>query len=119
VFGNRPELVEAAVDAGRASGERIWPFPMDEDFDEALESQVADVVQCAVSNDGDHILAARFLNRFVPGETPWLHIDLSAGHHKGGLGLVPTTQTGFGVRLTVAMLLDFAIAAPGNLESAA
>jgi leucyl aminopeptidase len=119
VFGNRPELVEAAVDAGRASGERIWPFPMDEDFDEALESQVADVVQCAVSNDGDHILAARFLNRFVPSETPWLHIDLSAGHHKGGLGLVPTTQTGFGVRLTVAMLLDFAIAAPGNLESAA
>lgn len=110
VFGNRAGLVEAAVAAGRSSGERIWPFPMDEDFDEALESRVADVLQCAVGNDGDHILAARFLQRFVPADTPWLHIDLSAGHHKGGLGHVPTTQTGFGVRLTLAMLIDHAVA---------
>ena len=106
VFGNRPDLLQAAVEAGRASGERVWPFPMDEDFDEALESRVADVLQCAVDNDGDHILAARFLQRFVPKETPWLHIDLAAGHRKGGLGLVPTAQTGFGVRLTLAMLVD-------------
>lgn len=111
VFGNRPQLVQSAVAAGHASGERIWSFPMDEDFDEALESTVADVLQCAVDNDGDHILAARFLQRFVPAGTPWLHIDLAAGHHKGGLGLAPTAQTGFGVRLTLAMLVDHAIGA--------
>jgi leucyl aminopeptidase len=29
------------------SGERVWPFPMDEDFDEALRSEVADIKQCA------------------------------------------------------------------------
>jgi leucyl aminopeptidase len=106
VFGNRPDLLQAAVEAGRTSGERVWAFPMDEDFDEALESRVADVLQCAVDNDGDHILAARFLQRFVPKETAWLHVDLAAGHRKGGLGLAPTAQTGFGVRLTLAMLLD-------------
>lgn len=106
VFGNRPALLDEALAAGRSSGERVWPFPMDEDFDEPLESRVADVLQCAVDNDGDHILAARFLKRFVPEETPWLHVDLSAGHRKGGLGLAPTAQTGFGVRLTLAMLLD-------------
>ena len=33
--------------AGRASGERVWCFPMDEDFDAELESTVADVLQCA------------------------------------------------------------------------
>jgi len=110
VFGNRPEFVDAAVAAGRASGERIWPFPLDDDYDEALESRVADVLQCSLDNDGDHILAARFLQRFVPSDTPWLHIDLSAGHHKGGLGLAPTAQTGFGVRLTLAMLVDRAMA---------
>jgi leucyl aminopeptidase len=108
VFGNRPRLLELAVEAGRASGERVWPFPMDEDFDEALESRVADVLQCAVDNDGDHILAARFLQRFVPKDAAWLHIDLSAGHRKGGLGAVPTAQTGFGVRLTLALLIDHA-----------
>jgi leucyl aminopeptidase len=106
VFGNRQKFIEAAVAAGRASGERVWPFPMDEDFDEALESSVADVLQCSPDNDGDHILAARFLQRFVPEGTPWLHFDLSAGHHKGGAGLAPTPQTGFGVRLTLALLID-------------
>jgi leucyl aminopeptidase len=106
VFGNHPALLDVAVDAGRATGERVWPFPMDEDFDEALESRVADVLQCAIENEGDHILAARFLKRFVPDELPWLHVDLASGHSKGGLGLVPTAQTGFGVRLTLALLLD-------------
>src|SRR6056297_1484176 len=110
VFGNRPALLDEAVAAGRACGERVWPFPMDEDFDEPLESRVADVLQCALDNDGDHILAARFLKRFVPETVPWLHVDLSAGHRKGGLGLAPTPQTGFGVRLTLAMLLDRDIA---------
>lgn len=119
VFGNRPKLVAAAVEAGRASGERIWPFPMDDDFDEALESRVADVLQCSLDNDGDHILAARFLQRFVPGETAWLHIDLSAGHNKGGLGLTPTAQTGFGVRLTLAMLVDHGLASAEKLDGKA
>lgn len=119
VFGNRPALLDAAVAAGRASGERVWPFPMDEDYDEALESRVADVLQCSLDNDGDHILAARFLQRFVPKDTPWLHIDLSASRHKGGLGLAPTVQTGFGVRLTVAMLVDHAIGRPAAAASTA
>ena len=54
-------LVPQLMAAGRASGERVWCFPMDEDFDTDIESSVADVVQCAVDGKGDHILAARFL----------------------------------------------------------
>jgi leucyl aminopeptidase len=103
-FTNRPSANALVVEAGAASGERVWPFPMDEDFDEALKSDVADVKQCAVENFGDHILAARFLSRFVPREIPWIHIDLSAGQHKGGLAHVPTDITGFGVRFTLELL---------------
>jgi leucyl aminopeptidase len=77
---------------------------MDDDFDELLRSDVADVKQCTVESEGDHILAARFLNRFVPAEVPWIHVDLSAGQHKGGLAHVPTDLTGFGVRLTIELL---------------
>ncbi len=106
VFSNRDSLYELLQSAGRASGERVWPFPMDDDFDEALNSKVADVLQCAQNNDGDHILAARFLDRFVPDEIPWVHMDLSASHRKGGLGLVPSAVTGFGVRYTLGLLLD-------------
>ncbi len=94
-------LVEAA---GAASGERVWCFPMDADFDTDLESQVADVMQCAVEGKGDHILAARFLKRFVPDEVPWLHLDLAAGSRHGGLAHIATEVTGFGVRFTLELL---------------
>ncbi|HVY65993.1 MAG TPA: leucyl aminopeptidase family protein [Gammaproteobacteria bacterium] len=104
VFSNRSAANALLTAAGVASGERVWPFPMDDDFDEALKSDIADVKQCSVENAGDHILAARFLSRFVPAATPWIHVDLSAGQHKGGLGHVPTDITGFGVRLTLELL---------------
>ena len=91
-------------DESVASGERVWPFPMDDDFDDALKSDVADIKQCSTENSGDHILAARFLSRFVPPATPWIHVDLSAGQRKGGLGHVASDITGFGVRLTLELL---------------
>lgn len=104
VFSNRFAANELARAAGAASGERVWPFPLDSDFDEPLESEIADVKQCAVDSQGDHILAARFLSRFVPGEIPWLHVDLSSSQHKGGLAHVPTEITGFGVRFLLELL---------------
>ncbi len=103
-FTNRPEWHEAIRTAGNRSGERVWPFPMDEDYDSDLESAIADVLQCTPDSKGDHILAARFLNRFVPAEVPWIHIDLAASNRTGGLGHVPTDITGFGVRYTVELL---------------
>jgi leucyl aminopeptidase len=104
VFSNRQSANGLMTDAGIASGERVWPFPMDEDFDQLLRSDVADVKQCAVEGEGDHILGARFLCRFVPRSIPWIHVDLSAGEHKSGLAHVPTDITGFGVRLTLELL---------------
>lgn len=106
IFSNRAEIRELLLQAGQISGERVWPFPMDPDFDGEIRSDVADIMQCGVEGSGDHIAAARFLSRFVPNDMPWVHIDLSAGRHKGGLGHIPTDITGFGVRLTLNLLLS-------------
>jgi leucyl aminopeptidase len=105
-FTNRADLHEQLQAAGRASGERVWCFPMDEDFDVEIESTVADVMQCSIESKGDHILAARFLGRFVGKEVPWVHIDLSSAERKGGLAHVPTEFTGFGVRFASTLLGD-------------
>jgi leucyl aminopeptidase len=105
VLSNRQDLAEKLVRAGRASGERVWNFPFDADFDSDLESKVADVIQCSVDGKGDHILATRFLNRFVPEDVPWAHVDLSSVSRSGGLGHVNTEITGFGVRFTLEALL--------------
>lgn len=108
VFSNREALNDLLVRTGRESGERVWPFPNDPDFDDDLKSQLADVAQCASAGAADQILAARFLQRFVPEGTPWIHLDLAAALRKEGLGQMPGGATGFGVRYTLALLLDHA-----------
>lgn len=117
LFSNRPAAYAMLASRAAEAGERIWPFPMDNDFDDALKSDVADIKQCAVDTAGDHILAARFLKRFVPDSIPWVHIDLSAGQHKGGLAHVPTDITGFGVR-AVLNWLDHRARAPAEFAEA-
>jgi leucyl aminopeptidase len=106
VFTNRPVLNSLLIDTGIASGERVWPFPMDADYEEELKSSVADILQCSIGGEGDHILAARFLKRFVPKNSAWIHVDLSAVARKEGLAQVPSGTTGFGVRFTMNLLLD-------------
>ena len=48
VLGNRDELLQQAVQAGQQSGERLCAFPMDEDYEPALDSKVADIKQCTL-----------------------------------------------------------------------
>lgn len=91
--------------AGEHCGERVMAFAMPDDYDSALESRVADVKQCTLDGEADHTLAARFLNLFI-GDTPWLHVDLSAAGCKGGLGGVGSDTTGFGAALALQFLRD-------------
>ncbi|WP_421243516.1 M17 family metallopeptidase [Aeromonas sp. 601019] len=104
VFTNRSEWLASLVKLGQHSGERVWPFPLDEDYDDNIESEWADLLQCAPGSSPDHIDAARFLAHFVPEQTPWLHFDLSGFRNKGGNGVVSSEVTGFGVRLTLDLL---------------
>ena len=105
VLGNRDELVQRAVSVSKRCGERLCAFPMDEDYEAGLESKVADIKQCAAAGEADHILAARFLNRFVD-DMPWLHVDLCASRCEEGLGIVAGDVTGFGVVWGLEMLGD-------------
>lgn len=106
VFTNRSAWHPRLKRTGRNCGERVWPFPIGKEFLEDLKSPIADIQQCSVKGTGDHILAATFLAEFVENDTPWVHIDLAASNHKGGLAHVPTEVTGFGVRYTMSLLLD-------------
>ncbi len=107
IFASSDELGSLAVRAGVSSGERVTCFPMDADYEEALDSTLADICQCSLDDDApDHIHAALFLKRFV-GEHPWLHVDLSAASCDDGLGAIATEQTGFGVAWGVRLLQDW------------
>ena len=103
IFATSDALTRDALAAGVSSGERVCVFPMDDDYDAALDSTIADVKQCTLDGEADHILAARLLQRFTD-KRPWIHVDLSAHSCKGGLGAVGTDTNGFGVGWGVALL---------------
>jgi leucyl aminopeptidase len=104
IFATSDELAQRAVKMGRQTGERLCAFPQDEDYEADLESKVADIKQCTLAGEADHILATRFLKRFIEHKTPWLHMDLSASRCEGGLGMVASDVTGFGVAWGLGML---------------
>lgn len=104
VFATSDELASRAVNTGKQAGERLCAFPQDEDYEAELDSKVADIKQCTLAGEADHILATRFLKRFVEHETPWLHVDLSSSRCEGGLGIVAGEVNGFGVAWGLQML---------------
>ncbi len=106
VFASSDALAGLAIGAGRQSGERVCVFPMDEDYETGIDSKVADIKQCSLEGEADHILAARLLKRFTH-EVPWLHVDLSAANCSGGLGAVASDITGFGVAWGAGLLAQW------------
>jgi len=107
VFTNRSDLHAELIKAGANCGERVWPFPMDKDFAECLESTVADIKQCREKGGVDHIEASQFLMHFAGEENSWVHVDLSSIEHSGGLGHVATDETGFGVRFASTFVREY------------
>ena len=57
-FSNRKEFSSILINAGQSSGERVWPFPLDEDFEEDLKSDIADILQVTQPY---HACASHFL----------------------------------------------------------
>jgi leucyl aminopeptidase len=106
---NRAQWTNELIQAGEQSGERVWPFPLPDDYAELLKSDIADIKQCTLEGEADQMLAALFLKRFVPDDIAWVHLDLAAGNNKGGLAHIPSDITGFGVRFTLALLAKPAI----------
>ncbi|SDK38415.1 leucyl aminopeptidase [Methylophilus rhizosphaerae] len=106
IVANSQALTGQMIAAGTASGERVVAFPYAGDYDSELDSDIADIKQCTMESDADHIIAARFLGKFIEGDMPWCHVDLSAYAHKDGLGAVSSEVNGFGVVLTLRWLQD-------------
>ena len=104
VIANKPELACKAIGAGTAAGERIVAFPYEEDMDSDLDSDIADIKQCTLEGGGDHMLAARFMGKFIENDVAWVHADLSSTNRKGGLGAVQSDVNGFGVGFGLEMI---------------
>lgn len=106
MFANDDELSEQIFRAGETIGERVWRFPLGEEYDKALNTDAADMKNIGGGRGAGSITAAQFLQRFV-GDTPWVHLDIAGvTWSKKDTEVVPKGGTGFGVRLLERFVAD-------------
>jgi leucyl aminopeptidase len=104
VFGNDDAWRDAVVDAGNASGDLAWPWPLHARYRPLIDSTVADLRNNAGRKFGFPIVAATFLREFA-GDGPWAHVDML------GTALLDDDRgdafgrgaTGYGVRMLVEL----------------
>jgi leucyl aminopeptidase len=99
LFANDDGLADGLLAAGRASGDKLWRFPLSPAYDKLLDSQIADMKNVG-PRWGGSITAAQYLQRFVDDGTPWAHLDIAGMVWADKPGATwDKGATGFGVRL--------------------
>jgi leucyl aminopeptidase len=89
LFASDDGVAAKMLDASRAANDPCWRLPLDEEYDEALKSNFADMGNVG-GRAGGAITAAMFLRRYT-GKYPWAHLDIAgtawrSGAAKGATG---------------------------------
>jgi len=96
MFVNDDALAGLLQVAGAAAGEPLWRMPLVEDYEECLESKVADADNAP---DGPGAITAALFLRHFAGSLPWAHLDIaSVGDSPNDSGEWTEGATGFGAR---------------------
>jgi leucyl aminopeptidase len=120
VFANDKSWSDAIVDAGNASGDLAWPWPLHPRYRRLLESRVADLRNTSGRPYGHPITAATFIEQFA-GEGPWAHVDMLGpallDDDRGDA--IGAGASGYGVRMLVELTSTMTAALRrGALEAA-
>ena len=88
--------------AGQEVCERLVEFPLWEEYDEQLKSNIADITNLGGATGGA-ITAGKFLQHFV--DFDWIHLDIAGpAYSKTGENYRTAGGSGFGVRLLTQFL---------------
>ena len=102
LFGTPPAFVEHVRGIAERAGDRCWPLPLFEEYNDQLRSEIADMLNTG-GRLGGAITAALFLKEFTNG-LPWVHMDIAgtawADENKP---FQPKGPTGVGVRTLIEL----------------
>jgi len=104
VFANDESWRGTVVDAGNASGDLAWPWPLHPRYRSLIDSTVADLRNTTGKIFGFPIVAATFLQQFA-GDGPWAHVDMlgTAMLEEDRGDAFARGATGYGVRMLVEL----------------
>ena len=75
IFASDDQMYERFATANKQAGEKMWRLPLDDEYKEAIKSNIADIINSG-GRQGGAISAAMFLKEFAE-DTPWIHLDIA------------------------------------------
>jgi leucyl aminopeptidase len=83
LFSPDDALAAELLAAGGAAADSAWRMPVDEDYQDQLKSNFADMANIGLAGNAGAVTAACFLARFVKGQR-WAHLDIAGTAWRGG-----------------------------------
>jgi leucyl aminopeptidase len=101
-------LCDTLSAAGKLTGDKVWQLPLEDDYKDAIKSDVADI-----SNTGSKaylagtVTATCFLENFVT-KARWAHLDIAGtADSVPGVNYMGKGASGVGVRLFVEFVMNY------------
>jgi len=76
VFGSDQPFTDKLLASSKATGEKMWQMPIDDDYREFIKGTVADIQNIGSGKGGGAITGAMFIKEFT-GDSPWIHLDIA------------------------------------------
>ena len=105
LFSNDKKIAKSIYNAGEKSGEKVWELPLDDEYDQLIKTEIADMKNIGGPGAGS-ITAACFLKRHVE-KTPWAHLDIAGVTWKNKSSpTIPSGGIGWGVKMLYQFIKD-------------
>ncbi|SBS30075.1 Cytosol aminopeptidase [Marinomonas aquimarina] len=82
MYANKQDVAEALKVASKDAADKLWQMPLDEEYQQQLDSNFADIGNIGGPEAGS-VTAACFLSRFTE-SYPWAHLDIAGSAWTGG-----------------------------------
>jgi leucyl aminopeptidase len=106
IMGTDGSLINAIKSSSKTTAEKVWEFPLWDEYLEQVKSKIADVKNMGAPMQAGSIAGGAFLEAFVDEDIPWCHFDIAGTawgdrdlsyHNKG-------SATGEVIRLVVDLM---------------
>ena len=82
MYTNNEQVKDDLLQASKVSADKVWPMPLDDEYQKQLDSNFADIANIGGPEAGS-VTAACFLSRFTK-SYPWAHLDIAGTAWTGG-----------------------------------
>ena len=106
LFSNNKEISKVIFNSGEITGEKVWEMPLDDDYDQLIKTEIADMKNIGGPGAGS-ITAGCFLKRHVE-KTPWAHLDIAGVTWQNkSTPSIPSGGVGWGVKMLYHLIKQY------------